>query len=251
MEPLPCANAACSATCEHCGAAFVPSDRRQRYCHVNCRVASFRRRQGPRQRTAPAMEGFVCEACGVAFRSVRARAFCSPACRPSVTSKKRGMCSLCGDEMWGGGRGALPIGQAVCRPCRQDRAKPPEQARPRRESCAHCHGPMPADDLRRRTFCSDGCLRRAYNARGSGGRSRQSRGYDAAHYRLRRALLPLAWGSPCSLCGEVMLEGDDVHLDHTEDRSGYRGFSHARCNVLDGARRGGAATRAKRLAGVR
>jgi hypothetical protein len=45
-----------------------------------------------------------------------------------------------------------------------------------------------------------------------------------------------------------MLEGQKLHLDHTEDRTGYRGFAHASCNVLDGARRGGEAFRRAVLA---
>jgi hypothetical protein len=47
-----------------------------------------------------------------------------------------------------------------------------------------------------------------------------------------------------------MVKGDDLHLDHEPDRTGYRGFAHAVCNVVDGARRGGAATRDKRLRGA-
>jgi hypothetical protein len=35
-----------------------------------------------------------------------------------------------------------------------------------------------------------------------------------------------------------MDEGELLHLDHNEDRTGYRGMVHASCNIRDGARRG-------------
>jgi hypothetical protein len=31
--------------------------------------------------------------------------------------------------------------------------------------------------------------------------------------------------------------GDDVHLDHTPDRRGYRGLACAKCNTSDGGKR--------------
>lgn len=61
------------------------------------------------------------------------------------------------------------------------------------------------------------------------------RGYDYTHKQLRKALLPLAYGQPCSICGETMEKGQELHLDHTSDRTGYRGFAHAECNTRDGA----------------
>lgn len=56
------------------------------------------------------------------------------------------------------------------------------------------------------------------------------RGYDAKHEALRVRLLPTAYGQLCSRCGERMLPGQMLHLDHEDDRKGYRGFSHQRCN---------------------
>jgi hypothetical protein len=35
-----------------------------------------------------------------------------------------------------------------------------------------------------------------------------------------------------------MLEGQALDLGHTEDRQGYNGIEHARCNRRAGARRG-------------
>jgi len=64
------------------------------------------------------------------------------------------------------------------------------------------------------------------------------RGYGSKHQALRRALLPRAWGTPCSRCGEPMLQGQELDLDHDdEDRTQYRGFSHSECNRAAGARK--------------
>ena len=68
--------------------------------------------------------------------------------------------------------------------------------------------------------------------------SRQVRGYDAAHTRTRERLLPLAIGRECHHCGQTMTAGQALALDHTADRSGYRGICHASCNASEGASRG-------------
>lgn len=65
--------------------------------------------------------------------------------------------------------------------------------------------------------------------------STTERGYDSQHKRLRAALLPTAYGQACTRCGRPMLHGQELHLDHDDDRSGYRGFSHASCNTRAGA----------------
>jgi hypothetical protein len=62
--------------------------------------------------------------------------------------------------------------------------------------------------------------------------------YGRQHQRIRAALLPLAYGTPCHFCGELMQPGQELHLDHTADGTAYRGMVHAACNVKDGARRG-------------
>jgi hypothetical protein len=69
---------------------------------------------------------------------------------------------------------------------------------------------------------------------------------SGAHRSIRRAMLPYAPGSPCARCGRPILEGQPVHLDHRDDRSGYLGFSHARCNEQAGARLGNQRRRAAR-----
>lgn len=70
--------------------------------------------------------------------------------------------------------------------------------------------------------------------------TRQQRGYDATHDALRAELLPDAYGQRCHLCGERMWPHEELALDHTEDRTGYRGIAHASCNARDGAQRGNA-----------
>lgn len=60
-------------------------------------------------------------------------------------------------------------------------------------------------------------------------------GYSSEHHRIRAALLPYWIGRPCVRCGLVMGDPSDMHLDHTDDRAGYIGFAHARCNTKAGA----------------
>ena len=42
----------------------------------------------------------------------------------------------------------------------------------------------------------------------------------------------------CCLGGEPIYPWQEVHLDHTADRRGYRGLACAKHNLEDGARRG-------------
>jgi hypothetical protein len=65
-----------------------------------------------------------------------------------------------------------------------------------------------------------------------------------AHQQLRAKLLPYAYGRPCPRCGAVMLEGQALELDHTNDRTGYLGMSHRWCNRSHGGRKGIKVTRA-------
>lgn len=77
--------------------------------------------------------------------------------------------------------------------------------------------------------------------------STTQRGYGAAHRRKRAELLPSAYGQPCSRCGQLMREGQALHLDHADhDRSVYLGFSHASCNVKAGARKGARTVNSRR-----
>jgi hypothetical protein len=74
-------------------------------------------------------------------------------------------------------------------------------------------------------------------------------GYGGQHQAVRRAVAPYVAGSSCVRCGRPILPGQAWHLDHTDDRAGYLGPSHEKCNTraggLLGAQRRRAAARAK------
>lgn len=65
---------------------------------------------------------------------------------------------------------------------------------------------------------------------------------DSPEHRATRArLLPLAYNTPCPLCGELMLEGQTLDLDHTiplatNPRSHGDRITHAHCNRSAGGR---------------
>lgn len=72
--------------------------------------------------------------------------------------------------------------------------------------------------------------------------STTERGYGWTHQQLRAQLiadLAAHPGQPCGRCGHPMYVEQQPHLDHTEDRTGYRGLAHADCNRVAGARKGG------------
>lgn len=67
--------------------------------------------------------------------------------------------------------------------------------------------------------------------------SRQDRGYDAEHDRLRaewarRGVV----GRTCPRCGLPILAGQRWDLGHTDDRKGWTGPEHALCNRSAGGR---------------
>lgn len=67
------------------------------------------------------------------------------------------------------------------------------------------------------------------------------RGYGSAHQRARAAALATLARDGVGVCcigGEPIYPGQRLHLDHTPDRSGYRGLACARHNWRDGAQRG-------------
>ena len=69
--------------------------------------------------------------------------------------------------------------------------------------------------------------------------TREQRGYGVEHKKLRRQLAAKvqAGGIRCGICGKPIPPGSVWHLDHTEDRTDYRGPAHASCNTADGGRR--------------
>lgn len=114
--------------------------------------------------------------------------------------------------------------------------------------CRRCREEVP----RGRSYCSAECLRRVmqHRARAAevlavGPVTAEAAASKHAHRLLRLATVALAVGTPCVLCGEVMVDPARMDLDHTVDRTGYRGYAHADCNRRDGGRRGAAAMRAK------
>lgn len=68
--------------------------------------------------------------------------------------------------------------------------------------------------------------------------TRQQRGYGAAHDAERRAWAPRVLNGDvlCARCRLVIEPGQRWHLDHTDDRAGYLGPSHADCNNAAGGR---------------
>jgi hypothetical protein len=58
------------------------------------------------------------------------------------------------------------------------------------------------------------------------------RGYGTAHQAAGRRLEPLvrAGLAVCARCGEPLEAGEPFDLDHTDDRTGYLGASHVKCN---------------------
>ena len=63
--------------------------------------------------------------------------------------------------------------------------------------------------------------------------SKQARGYGQSHVKERAKWAAIIARMPvlCSRCRQPISAGMDWHLDHTDDRHGYRGPSHATCNL--------------------
>lgn len=108
---------------------------------------------------ARAIKALTCENCGASFDGHRAR-FCSRAC--SDMSRKTMPCGRCGGPVWRG-RGSLPRGEAVCRPCR--RAQPvaygPRASTATTMACLVCGGSFQKAPSTRRKTCSASCRRKA------------------------------------------------------------------------------------------
>jgi hypothetical protein len=76
-------------------------------------------------------------------------------------------------------------------------------------------------------------------------KSREARGYGAAHKALRetyRRAIEDGTVVLCARCRRRILPGTPFDLGHTEDRTGWTGPEHAGCNRVAGARNGAAVT---------
>ena len=69
--------------------------------------------------------------------------------------------------------------------------------------------------------------------------TREQRGYGAEHKRLRRQLegKVKSGTARCGICGTPIRPDEAWHLDHSADRTTYRGPAHVACNTADGGRR--------------
>src|SRR5262245_43080736 len=72
--------------------------------------------------------------------------------------------------------------------------------------------------------------------------------YPGKHQATRRALAPSVPGSTCARCGRPILPGQPWDLDHSDDRGGYLGAAHRRCNRAAGGRLGRARQRQRQNA---
>jgi hypothetical protein len=70
-----------------------------------------------------------------------------------------------------------------------------------------------------------------------------ARGYGQEHRRKVARERPQMLGKPCVRCGYPLYE--PMQLDHTDDRTGYLGWSHQTCNVRASNRRRAAIRRAQ------
>ena len=88
--------------------------------------------------------------------------------------------------------------------------------------------------------------RRSHNWRPKG--STTARGYGWTHQTERKRWKPIveSGAALCVRCGLPIAAGAPWHLDHSDDKLGYLGPSHARCNLKAAAKRGNALMRAKK-----
>jgi hypothetical protein len=82
--------------------------------------------------------------------------------------------------------------------------------------------------------CPD-CAKEHERKRGT----RQQRGYDNEHDRLRRRWAPVvARGrTPCAKCGALIARGTSWDLGHNDERTAWTGPEHTHCNRSEGGRK--------------
>lgn len=157
----------------------------------------------------------------------RDRVWCSPGCRSrSLRSERRvKVCAACGCEL--GHRANATDGPSYCRSCR---ARGAARVRQPAGTCCECGAPKPSA---RHVYCVT-CRKKQRNAPGGKHPPGSSAllGYGRRHRKQRlAALASFRFGDPCARCGQPMLDPPEkLDLDHTDDRTGYLGLSHASCN---------------------
>jgi hypothetical protein len=180
----------------------------------------------------------------------RPRKWCSGSCRAKATRMRT--CEECGQSYSGV--------STTCLPCRMKgtakRASRRREAK-RADRTERTYGQAECPICRvvfvrhqaQQVYCSASCRESRRNwSYGTKAASAEERGYGKAHRAERARWKPIVDGgqAACCICGRWIEPGTKWHLDHTEDRSGYRGVAHAQCNLRDGARRGARRTNARR-----
>jgi hypothetical protein len=107
---------------------------------------------------------------------------------------------------------------------------------PAARTCIDCDALIQAGQ----TTCTE-CRRERNRERDAHRGTARERGYDHAHDTKRAELLPLAIGTDCPRCGEVMTEDQALDLGHevaVHDDPSSRAdrIEHATCNRGAGAR---------------
>jgi hypothetical protein len=184
----------------------------------------------------------ICEDCGTAFEASHGnQKYCSKRCLNRVREIRRSVpCAQCGRPRIGGGRdvGSSPL----CRWCRGYGSKP--KARPTPPRLLQCKGCGAMFETTRtdKIYCRAECRQSVSNwgKKKASFATATERGYGAEHKRERAKWKPMVDRGEidCCLCGDPIEPGSAWHLDHTPDRTSYRGAAHASCNVKDGAVRG-------------
>lgn len=210
-------------TCLTCGARLTKKPGRGRwpkYCE------SHRPRSRPAANSTRPLALVACRGCGV---ETTRPCYCSDVCRIRARDAARRVpcAGDCGSLLFGSST-SLPPGERMCRPCRKARNL---AARRQSKIAPAWRGNAQAGiAIEKRPALTTA-----------------ERGYGAAHQRRRRELLPLSYGSNCPFCGEVMLEGQALDLDHTDPSARLLGLpgdriSHSACNRREGGLRGAATT---------
>lgn len=153
-------------------------------------------------------------------------------------------CARCGKKM-ASSKSSRPQGEATCQACRRIEPGPfrtPERPVLESRCCEWCGNDYGARYPTQR-YCSPACRIERREQRIGWDRAKTSsvsRGYGAGHRAVRAQWRPIveAGQATCCLCGQGIAPNARWHLDHTPDRTGYRGAAHASCNVKDGAQRG-------------